>query len=78
MSDNDTPAAAENARVPAYSWYALSVLVLIYILNFVCSSGVPPITSRLCYNNYATWHAFTEVCGDVCTYVWLCVKLRSA
>ena len=35
MSDNDTPAAAENARVPAYSWYALSVLVLIYILNFV-------------------------------------------
>ena len=24
-----------NAKVPAYSWYALSVLVLIYVLNFV-------------------------------------------
>ncbi|MEL7690272.1 MFS transporter [Citromicrobium bathyomarinum] len=35
MSETDKPAAAENARVPAYSWYALSVLVLVYVLNFV-------------------------------------------
>jgi len=28
-------AAAPDAPVPAYSWYALSVLVLIYVLNFV-------------------------------------------
>jgi MFS family permease len=26
---------AEKTRVPAYSWYALSVLVLVYVLNFV-------------------------------------------
>ena len=35
----DPSAAAEgapqDAPVPAYSWYALSVLVLIYVLNFV-------------------------------------------
>lgn len=30
-----TPAAANEAPVPAYSWYALGVLVLVYILNFV-------------------------------------------
>ena len=35
MSENDKPAAAVDARVPAYSWYALSVLVLVYVLNFV-------------------------------------------
>jgi len=35
MSETDKPGAAENARVPAYSWYALSVLVLVYVLNFV-------------------------------------------
>ena len=29
------PAAAPDAPVPAYSWYALSVLVLVYVLNFV-------------------------------------------
>ncbi len=29
------PAHDPNAPVPAYSWYALSVLVLIYVLNFV-------------------------------------------
>ena len=35
MSETDKPGAAENARVPAYSWYALSVLVLVHVLNFV-------------------------------------------
>lgn len=36
MSETEKPAeAAEQARVPAYSWYALSVLVLVYVLNFV-------------------------------------------
>jgi len=39
MSDTRVaePAAAAdpNAPVPAYSWYALSILVLIYLLNFV-------------------------------------------
>lgn len=29
------PVADPNAPVPAYSWYALSVLVLVYVLNFV-------------------------------------------
>ncbi len=29
------PVAAHDAPVPAYSWYALSVLVLVYVLNFV-------------------------------------------
>lgn len=29
------PAAAPDARVPAYSWYVLGVLVLVYILNFI-------------------------------------------
>ena len=24
-----------NAKVPAYSWYALGVLVLVYVLNFI-------------------------------------------
>ena len=35
---NDTLAAqepAEQETVPAYSWYALSVLVLVYVLNFI-------------------------------------------
>ncbi|MEL6485947.1 MAG: MFS transporter [Pseudomonadota bacterium] len=35
---NDTTAAQEPAAekpVPAYSWYALSVLVLVYVLNFI-------------------------------------------
>jgi MFS family permease len=33
----DQPATAdqENTSVPAYSWYALSVLVLVYVLNFI-------------------------------------------
>ena len=37
MSDMQTnaPAVDPEAKVPAYSWYALSVLVLIYVLNFV-------------------------------------------
>jgi len=36
LSDEASAAQArENAPVPAYSWYALSVLVLIYVLNFV-------------------------------------------
>ena len=38
QTDGLSPAAAttpENASVPAYSWYALSVLVVIYILNFI-------------------------------------------
>lgn len=29
------PVAATDDRVPPYSWYALSVLVLVYVLNFV-------------------------------------------
>lgn len=29
------PEAREDAPVPAYSWYALGVLVLVYVLNFV-------------------------------------------
>jgi len=35
MDETDKPAAAVHAKVPAYSWYALSVLVLVYVLNFV-------------------------------------------
>lgn len=35
MDETDKPAAAAHAKVPAYSWYALSVLVLVYVLNFV-------------------------------------------
>lgn len=37
MTDPNRTAATPdpNAPVPAYSWYALSVLVLIYVLNFV-------------------------------------------
>ena len=31
----DAPAIDPNAPVPAYSWYALSVLVIVYVLNFV-------------------------------------------
>jgi MFS family permease len=34
-SHGTAPAVDPNAPVPAYSWYALSVLVLIYVLNFV-------------------------------------------
>ncbi|UOR16306.1 MFS transporter [Qipengyuania aquimaris] len=29
------PAGEEETKVPAYSWYALSILVVIYVLNFV-------------------------------------------
>jgi len=29
------PQSRENEPVPAYSWYALSVLVLVYVLNFI-------------------------------------------
>ena len=29
------PAATDNKRVPAYSWYALSILTLVYLLNFL-------------------------------------------
>ena len=32
---SQNPAVDPDAKVPAYSWYALSVLVLIYVLNFV-------------------------------------------
>lgn len=36
MSENQLPAGAQDdAPVPAYSWYALSVLVLVYVLNFI-------------------------------------------
>ncbi|MBL4793118.1 MAG: MFS transporter, partial [Citromicrobium sp.] len=42
MSEIEKPAAAADAQVPnpdapvpAYSWYALGVLVLVYVLNFV-------------------------------------------
>ncbi len=38
MSDTNEMAAAraeEAAPVPAYSWYVLSVLVVVYILNFI-------------------------------------------
>lgn len=35
IEKNQTQVSAENQPVPAYSWYALSVLVVIYILNFV-------------------------------------------
>ncbi len=36
MSENQPLAETnENAPVPAYSWYALSVLVLVYVLNFI-------------------------------------------
>ena len=38
-TQSEMPAAAETTastdKVPAYSWYALSVLVIIYVLNFV-------------------------------------------
>ena len=29
------PAGSGEAPVPAYSWYALGVLVLVYVLNFI-------------------------------------------
>ncbi|MBX7494183.1 MFS transporter [Qipengyuania sp. 1NDW9] len=29
------PAGEEETKVPAYSWYALSILVVVYVLNFV-------------------------------------------
>ena len=35
MDATDKPASAPDAKVPAYSWYALSVLVLVYVLNFI-------------------------------------------
>lgn len=36
MNEEATAAQArEDAPVPAYSWYALSVLVLVYVLNFI-------------------------------------------
>ena len=38
MSETETsqqPSAAPEQGVPAYSWYALSVLVLLYVLNFI-------------------------------------------
>ena len=35
MDATEKPAPAPDAKVPAYSWYALSVLVLVYVLNFV-------------------------------------------
>ncbi|ABC64880.1 spinster family MFS transporter [Erythrobacter litoralis] len=38
MNQTETQPAADNPapeRVPAYSWYALSVLVIVYVLNFV-------------------------------------------
>jgi MFS family permease len=31
----DLPAATVEDKVPAYSWYALGVLVLVYVLNFI-------------------------------------------
>lgn len=34
-SDQTEGAASESGKVPAYSWYALSVLVIVYVLNFV-------------------------------------------
>ena len=36
MSDTDaTPKPAVKETVPAYSWYALAILVLVYVLNFI-------------------------------------------
>ena len=35
MAETDKAEAAQNTPVPAYSWYALGVLVLVYVLNFV-------------------------------------------
>ncbi|MFN3511337.1 MAG: MFS transporter, partial [Tsuneonella troitsensis] len=37
MSENTGAAVGvpDDAEVPAYSWYALGVLVLVYVLNFV-------------------------------------------
>lgn len=35
VEENNANAAAGKQPVPAYSWYALSVLVLVYVLNFV-------------------------------------------
>lgn len=35
LADPTPPAPAVDAPVPAYSWYALGVLVLLYVLNFV-------------------------------------------
>ncbi len=36
MSDSPSaPASSENQKVPAYSWYALFVLVIVYVLNFI-------------------------------------------
>lgn len=32
---NNAPSKSENQKVPAYSWYALFVLVIVYVLNFV-------------------------------------------
>ena len=32
---NDTKRTGGTDKVPAYSWYALSVLVLVYVLNFI-------------------------------------------
>lgn len=34
-ADGAAPGAAANNAVPAYSWYALSVLVIVYVLNFI-------------------------------------------
>lgn len=33
--ENTTDASRTNEPVPAYSWYALSVLVIVYVLNFI-------------------------------------------
>jgi len=33
LTDQSAPVAAD--RVPAYSWYALAVLTLVYVLNFL-------------------------------------------
>ena len=30
-----TPVEGAEAKVPAYSWYALGVLVIVYMLNFI-------------------------------------------
>ena len=36
--ENQAAVPDPDAKVPAYSWYALGVLVLIYILNFIFSN----------------------------------------
>ena len=33
--NDETPRVVPAQKVPGYSWYALSVMVLVYVLNFI-------------------------------------------